>query len=268
MDRASSGRTARLAGMDANESSSDGFDPATYGRSFADVYDAWYPGDATTTATVSFVSRLARSTGTERPRALELGAGTGRLALPLAHAGIEVVGLDSSPEMLELLREKDVDGSVTPVLGDVGDPTGWPDGPFDVVLAACNLICNVTDPSIQSACITGAAAHLRPGGYLVVEAFEPAPLEAGRRLGVGEVRNDVLVLIASDTDVSTGVVVGQHVELRDGEPVRLRPWRIRVTTPAELDGWATAAGLVLVERSHRWGDVESDGLVSVYRRRT
>lgn len=250
----------------------DRFDPATYGRSFADVYDAWYPADEVTGATVAHVAALAGPGGS----VLELGVGTGRLALPLAERGLSVTGLDASPDMLDRLAAKDPDGRVRAVPGDVARPDGdgalgcppWPDGPFDVVLAAGNLLCNVVDPDAQAAAVAGAAARLRPGGHLVVEAFVPAPLAAGPRLSAREVRSDAVVLIATDADPDTGVVLGNHVELRDGEPVRLRPWRIRVVAPAEIDSWAVAAGLELVQRCDRWGadGPASDGTVSLYRR--
>lgn len=256
------------------------FDSGTYGRSFADVYDEWYPADATTGACVRFLSELAGPGGS----VLELGVGTGRLALPLATSGHDVTGIDSSEAMLAELRDKDPRGLVRTVLGDIagdmagdraghtaGDRAGGaglPSNSFAVVAAVCNLICNVVDPTAQAACIAAAARSLRPGGHLVVEAFEPAPLVAGAQLAASEVRGDAVVLIATDTDPATRIVTGQHVELRDGEPVRLRPWRIRVTTPEEIDRWATAAGLEPVERLRSWGvdGPPSDGLVSLYRR--
>ncbi len=247
-----------------------GDEPGTYGRSFADVYDAWYPADDVTAGAVAAVVALAGPAG----RVLELGVGTGRLALPLAASGLHVTGLDSSSEMRDLLSAKDPDGIVGNVAADVGAPEGsarfdpWPPGPFDVVLAACNLICNLTDPARQAACIDGAARRLAPGGHLVVEAFVPAPLIPGPQLAASEVRGDAVVLIATVSDPDTGVVTGQHVELRDGEPVRLRPWSIRVTSPEELDGWAHRSGLELVDRRDSWGPdgPASDGLVSTYRR--
>lgn len=240
----------------------DGFDPATYGRSFADVYDDWYPSDATTAAAVRRVGALAGPGG----RVLELGVGTGRLALPLADAGLAVTGLDSSPEMLAVLAVKDPAGRVRAVPGDVGRPADWPEGPFDVVLAACNLVCNLADAEAQAACVATAASRLAPGGALVVEAFVPAPLEPGPRLTASEVRGDAVVLIASTADPDTGVVTAQHVELRDGMPVRLRPWRIRVARPDEIDGWAAAAGLVLERRWDGWLDDGAGAPVAVYRR--
>jgi len=228
-----------------------GFDAGTYGRSFADVYDEWYPGDEATDAAVAALSDLAGPGG----RILELGVGTGRLALPLAAAGHPVTGMDASEEMLERLRGKlrGGDATVEVVHGDVGDPHQWPAGPFDVVVAAFNMVFNLPSEQDQARCFDAAAGVLAPGGTLVVEAFVPAPLpERDRRLEVREVTASRVVLIATDADPSTGVVVGQHVELVDGEPVRLRPWRLRVAPPADLDRLAAAAGLELAARHADW----------------
>jgi SAM-dependent methyltransferase len=242
------------------------FDAATYGRSFADVYDEWYPDDDTTAAAAARITGLAGPSGS----VLELGVGTGRLALPLASAGLRVVGLDSSTEMLERLRAKDPTGSVATASGDVADPSCWPAGPFDVVVAACNLICNLATAADQERCVHTAADRLRPGGRLVVEAFVPAPLQHGRHLEVTDVRGDAVIMIATDSDPDTGVVTAQHMEFRDGLPVRLRPWRIRVAGPDEIDRWADAAGLVLDDRHGDWSgapfDAQGASQVSVYRR--
>lgn len=242
------------------------FDATTYGRSFADVYDDWYADPAGTDAAVERVAALAGAGGT----VLELGVGTGRLALPLAAAGCRVLGLDSSPEMLDRLRAKDPGGTVAATVGDVADPAAWPDGPVDVVLAANNLLLNLPDADSQRRCVALAARHLRPGGVLVVEAVVPAPLgRRERHLEVREVTPDSVVLIATDADPATGVVLGQHVELRDGEPVRLRPWRVRPIGVAELDAWAAAAGLGAPDRSGGWDgapfDPDGGGHVTCYR---
>lgn len=243
----------------------DGFDPGTYGRSFADVYDRWYPSDDDTAAAVARLSELAGAGG----RILELGVGTGRLAVPLADAGHDVAGIDASAEMLARLRSKS--DRVAVVEGDAGTPSDWPPGPFDVVAAAFNLVFNLTDTAAQSACFAGAAGALVPDGRFVVEAFVPAAVEQReRRLEVREVTAGRVVLIATDADPSTGVVTGQHVELTDGAPVRLRPWRIRVAGPDELDAMAAAAGLELSERHADWSGTPFDphgaAHVSVYRR--
>lgn len=234
----------------------DGFTADTYGRGFADVYDRWYPADPATSAAVQRISALAG------PDAdiLELGVGTGRLAVPLVQAGHSVVGLDASEEMLEQLAHNGAglpEGALRSYRVDLGshDPQDpWPPGPFAVVVAAFNLVCNLVDPQAQARLFERAAEVLRPGGHLVVETFLAAPLEQRQRhLEVREVRADGVVLIASDTEPDTGIVTGSHIELRDGEPVRLRPWRLRLTAPDELDGWAAHAGL---ERVAQWQDWE------------
>lgn len=247
------------------------FGPDTYGRSFAEVYDEWYPADAATSSAVERIHQLAG----DGARILELGVGTGRLALPLAALGHEVVGLDSSTEMLDRLMTNAAastsdraDGVVEGVKGDVADPASWPAGPFQVVVAAFNLVCNLTDVDAQAAMFTQAHAALSPGGVLVVEAFVPHPVDhAERRLEVREVSADQVVLIASRTDPDLGVVIGQHIQLRDGEPVRLRPWRLRPTSPAELDRLADQAGLDRVDRRDGWdGAGLGDACVTTYQR--
>lgn len=256
--------------MDFPGRAGDGFTATTYGSSFADVYDDWYPADATTEAVVATVGRLAG----DRARVLELGVGTGRLALALAGVGHRVVGVDSSPEMLDRLADKQhgAAGSdrVTAVLADLADPSAWPAGPFDVVLGAFNFICNLADDAAQQRVFRCAAAALAPGGWCCIESFLPGPLDERRRdLTVREVTAERVVLIATDTDPTTRVVTGQHVELVDGAPVRLRPWRIRATRPEELDQWATDAGFVLAGRDADWSGTPfaSDGAGQVSRYR-
>lgn len=251
------------------------FDPGTYGRSFAEVYDEWYPSDASTDAAVQRIAHLAGGSGadTGRGSVLELGVGTGRLAIALAERGCRVHGLDASVEMLELLAAKSSEAGVQvpSSLGDVADPTAWPEGRFDVVVAAFNLLFNLGSAKEQARCFDAAAAALAPGGSFVVETFLPAPLEQReRRLEVREVTAAGVVLIATDSDPEDGVVTGQHIELADDEPVRLRPWRIRVAGVEELDEMAGAAGLTLVARHADWSgspfDPHGAGQVSTYRR--
>jgi SAM-dependent methyltransferase len=249
----------------------DGFAADTYGRGFADVYDRWYPSDPATSAAVERISALAGP----RTAVLELGVGTGRLAVPLARSGHTVVGLDSSTEMLERLARNAEGvpfGSVQGQRIDLAGEDPWPPGPFAVVVAAFNLVCNLVDPFAQARLFERAAAVLDPGGHLVVETFLAAPLERRQRhLEVREVRADAVVLIASDTEPDSGIVTGSHIELRDGEPVRLRPWRLRLTAPDELDGWAAAAGLHRVAQWQDWDgtpheqDASASTRIGVYR---
>jgi SAM-dependent methyltransferase len=243
-----------------------GYGPASYGDGMADVYDQWYPGTADTGHAVERLADLAAG-----GPVLELGVGTGRLALPLAARGFEVHGVDASDAMLQRLRSKDPASAVRAVVADMGVPSGWPPGPFALVVVAVNTLFNVTTAAGQAACLTGAAERLVPGGRLVVEAFVPADSRpAGPALSVRTVAHDAVVLLASSTDPVAQEVVGHFVELRDGEPVRLRPWHVRWATPTQLDDLAAAAGLVL---EHRWAGwrgepfgPDSPTHVSVYRR--
>jgi len=243
-----------------------GYGPASYGDGMADVYDDWYGAVGDTEAAVARLLDLASG-----GPVLELGVGTGRLALPLAAAGLEVHGIDASEAMLDRLRAKPGGHAVQAVVGDMADPAGWPPGPFGLVLVAVNTLFNVTTAAGQLACVCGAAERLPAGGRLVVEAFVPADdRTAGPALSVRSVAADHVVLLASTTDPDAQEVFGHFVELRDGEPVRLRPWHVRWATPAQLDAMAAQAGLVL---EHRWGGwrgepfgPDSAGHVTSYRR--
>jgi SAM-dependent methyltransferase len=244
----------------------EGYGPTSYGDGFADVYDAWYPGSDDVAAVVEFVAELAPS----RPgRLLELGVGTGRLAIPLAAHGLDVHGVDTSSAMLDRLRARDADGRVTVTVGDMVDDQ--PDGPFDVLLVAYNTLFNLESAERQAAFFVAAAARLAPGGALVVEAFVPEdPPREGSILDVRSMTASEVVLSVSTHDPVGQRAQGHFVHLADGAPVRLRPWSIRYAPPAELDAMATGAGLSLRER---WEDfhrspftADSPRHVSVYGR--
>lgn len=236
--------------MDGTKPHGDGaaFDAGTYGRSFADVYDEWY-GQRDPEPVVELLRRLAPPPAS----VLELGVGTARVALALAGAGFDVWGVDASPEMLELAAAKAVASPrgehLHLVAGDAASPTDLPPGPFAVVLGAFNLLCNLADDDAQAACLAGATSVLAPGGLVVLETFvAAAPPERRQDLVTRSVEADRVVLIATDTDPATSTITGAHIELRDGEAPRLRPWRVRYLSPAQLDDLAAAAGLELVDR--------------------
>jgi SAM-dependent methyltransferase len=242
-----------------------GYRPGSYGDSFADVYDEWYAGVTPVATTVERMVALAGRGG----RLLELGAGTGRLAVPLADAGMNVTAVDASAEMLAHLRRRDADGAVSVVHGDMVDDL--PDGPFDVALVAYNTIFNLLDVDRQIACFRGVASCLRPGARFVVEAFVPDEgVIHGDQVGVRSMGIDHVVLSVSRHEPATQRADGQFVEITEEGGVRLRPWAIRWAGPDELDEMASAAGFV---REHRWADMagadfddDSPGHVSVYRR--
>jgi SAM-dependent methyltransferase len=248
----------------------EGYRRSSYGDGFADVYDEWYTGLDDVDAAVNLVAELAFRAATDRPpRVLELGVGTGRLAIPIAAQGIDITGIDTSAAMLARLRDRDPDGRVAVVSGDMVDDQ--PDGPFDLVLVAYNTLFNLESAERQAACLGAAVPRLAPDGVLVIEAFVPEdPPRVGSVVEVRSMTASEVVLSVSTHDPTRQRADGHFVHLADGAPVRLRPWSIRYAPPAELDAMAAAAGLILRARwegFHRQPfGADSPRHVSVYAR--
>lgn len=245
----------------------EGYGERTYGDAFADVYDAWYHGVSDVDATVDDLLELAAG-----GPVLELGVGTGRLAVPLAEAGraagLHVTGIDASPAMLVQLAARDTARLVRVIEGDmVGD---LPDGPFTLAFAAYNTLFNLTADGGHAACFRAVADRLTPGGRFVVEAFVPAdPAPDGDDVAVRTIAADRVVLSVTRHDHRRQAAVGQFVELTEAGGVRLRPWSIRYAGPDQLDELATAAGFRLEHRWEAFGrapfTADSPRHVSVYR---
>jgi SAM-dependent methyltransferase len=96
--------------------------------------------------------------------ALELGIGTGRIALPLARRGIRVHGIDLSQAMVARLRAKPGAERIGVTIGDFATTTV--DGSFSVAYLLFNTIMNLTTQDGQVACFQNVAAHLEPGRVL------------------------------------------------------------------------------------------------------
>lgn len=244
-----------------------GYHDASYGDAFADVYDEWYHDVSDVGATTDTIAALASACAT--PRVLELGVGTGRLALPLAARGLEVHGLDTSDRMLAALAAKSDGASVITHLADMVD--GLPAGPFGVVFVAYNTFFSLLTAERQQACFSAVAERLAPDGMFVIEAIVPAT-QPDRAAGV-TVRTmaaDRVVLSVNTADAAEQRAEGQYVEFTDSGGVRLRPWSIRWATPAQLDRMATNAHLHLSERWEDFGRSpfvhDSPQHVSVYSR--
>jgi SAM-dependent methyltransferase len=246
-----------------------GYDQRSYGDGFADVYDDWY---ADVTDVAATVARMVEIAG-EGARVLELGVGTGRLAVPMADAGLRVVGVDSSEAMLARLAERDIDGRVEAILADMADIAGaLPAGPFDAVLIAYNTIFNLVGDGEQQRLFQHVAARLEPNGAFLVEAFVPdfAPGDGTSEVGVRSMAVDHVVLSVSVNRPAEQLAEGQFVQFSESGGVRLRPWSIRWATPAQLDAMAAAAGLQLDERMADMSGApfadDSTQHVSIYRR--
>jgi SAM-dependent methyltransferase len=241
----------------------EGYGSATYGDRFADVYDDWYADVTDASACVALVADLARSSG--GGTVLELGVGTGRLAVPLATAGVPVVGIDASAAMLDRMAAKPGGDRVEAVLGDMAEPP-LGDRSFGVVLIAYNTLFNLVDVADQARCLAGVAARLEPGGSLLVEAFVPEPGRVVEAVAPRTITADRVVLSVSRSDPDRQEALGQYVEITEAG-TRLRPWHIRWSTPAQLDEMAAAAGLALADRWSDWQRTpfDPDALVHVSR---
>lgn len=219
-------------------------DPTRYGREWAADYDRWEEPDA------AAVARLVRLAG-NRPM-LEVAAGTGRLAIPLAEAGVVVTASDVSPEMIEVLRGKDPEGLVST---RVESMDALQEGTFGLILIAANSIWMLTSAESQQRAVRSAAEHLEEGGRLVVElgTVRPEPLVGERRV---EWAPGVFVTEYRRFDPSSGRLSYRHT-MPDGEQ---RWTELRVLTVAELAGMAAAAGLSVERVERGWtGQVLHEG---------
>ena len=247
----------------------EGFRPEAYGEAMADVYDEWYADVSDVDATVAALTRLASAAG--NGRVLELGVGTGRLALPLAARGLQVTGVDVSPAMIARLTAKPGGEKIDVVVGDMADDL--PEGPFSVVFVAFNTFFGLTSREAQARCFTAVARRLTPQGRFVLEAFVPDDeiIGGGARIEVRSLSADRVVLTVSRHDADAQRAEGQFVELTEAGGVRLRPWSLRYAPPAELDAMAAEAGLTLEQRWSAWDETpftsESSHHVSLYRQR-
>jgi SAM-dependent methyltransferase len=241
-------------------------DPATYGDAIADVYDDWYADVSDVEGTVARVRELAGGGAV-----LELGIGTGRLALPLAAAGVEVHGVDASTAMVERLRAKPGGPAVPVVVGDFSEQLPEVPGGFAVVLVAFNTLFNLTAPGAVERCLRLVASRLRPGGAFVVEAFVPADDAVASGVDVRRVDEDQIVLSVFRRGADPATVHGSLVSISESGGVRLRPWAVRPIAPDALDALADAAGLAREARHGGWRDEPFDAgaerHVTIYRRR-
>jgi SAM-dependent methyltransferase len=182
--------------------------------------------------------------------ALELGVGTGRLALPLSRRGVHVHGIELSPAMVEQLQAMPGGDAVGVTIGDFA--TTKVDKTFTLAYLVRNTIMNLTTQDEQVECFRTVAAHLEPGGRFVVEVIVPAL----RNLPPGEtVRAFTLTPehlgFEEFVDLAAQTSVSHHYWVVDG---RLETFSapFRYVWPSELDLMARLAGMTLRERWSDW----------------
>jgi SAM-dependent methyltransferase len=182
-------------------------------------------------------------------RALELGIGTGRIALPLARRGVPVHGIELSKAMVARLRAKPGGDDIGVTIGDFATTTV--DGSFSVAYVVFNTIMNLTTQAAQVSCFQNVAAHLEPSGCFVIEVAVPGlqrlpPGETIHAFYVSETRWGL-----DEYDVARQGLTSHHFEIVDGRGER-HSVPFRYAWPSELDLMAQLAGMRLRERWSGW----------------
>jgi len=228
---------------------------ARYDESAAELFEP-----AAVDPVVDFLAGLAGG-----GRALELGIGTGRIAVPLAGRGVEVHGIDLSEAMVARLRAKPGAEAIGVTVGDFA--TTRVDGRFALAYLVFNTIGNLTTQDEQVACFENVAAHLEPGGCFVIETGVPQlqRLPPGETVRPFDVSEDHLGF--DEYDIVRQGLVSHHFWREDGAWQRAST-PFRYVWPAELDLMARIAGMRLRERWSGWNGepftAESTGHVSVW----
>ena len=224
----------------------DRYEPAmSFDEDVAQSYDRGLRGDED--AAVAFL-RDAAGAGP----ALELAIGTGRIALPLAAAGIAVDGIDISPAMVARLREKPGGGAIGVTMGDIADVPV--EGSYRLIYVVYNSLFNLRTQAEQVRCFENVAAHLTDDGAFVVEAFTPGYLHRLRDdqyVDAEEVRVDGVWLDVARHDAVSQQLVKNHVSLTTAG-IALNPVVLRYAWPSELDLMARIAGLEPADRFGGW----------------
>lgn len=225
------------------------YDDATYGDRIADIYDETYgpPFEADTASAVSFLRPLAG----DGP-ALELGIGTGRVALPLAAEGVVVHGIDASQAMVERLRSKPGGDAIPVTIGSFAS-FSLPDR-YPLAFVVFNTFFALLSQEEQVSGFHSVAEHLTADGVFVMQAFVPDVTRFdvhNQRVSVDTLNPNELVLETSVHDPFAQRTNSHHVVVRDGQ-IETYPVQIRYAYPSELDLMAQLAGLRLRERWADW----------------
>lgn len=218
------------------------YDDSTYGNRISEIYDAFYSGFDS--ASIDLLVELAGNGA-----ALELGIGTGRIALPLYERGISVQGIDASEAMLSKLRAKEYGAEIEVLTNSFAEFKI--DKRFQLIYVVFNTFFGLLTQKEQVQCFKSVSEHLAPEGLFLLELFVP---DLNRFVDHQTVRSVIqseheIQLDVSQVDPVAQQVTSQHV-LLSNKGTRLYPVKLRYAWPSELDLMAEIAGLSL---RHRWG---------------
>ncbi len=182
--------------------------------------------------------------------ALELGIGTGRIALPLAKRGIEVHGIDFSEAMIDKLRQKPGGKGIPVILGDFSNLEV--EGSYSLIFAVFNTFFVLLTEESQARCFWNVARHLSRGGVFLIEAFVPHPTRFSRRKNVSaKLAETNRYLLSTERHDPERQIIDSRLFVPGEVEKRSMPIKIRYAWPAELDRMAKLAGMQL---RHRWSN--------------
>ncbi len=242
------------------------YDIGTYGDAWAPFYDDIF------SEVEESVIQLLKGYAGGRPRALELAIGTGRIAIPLALAGVEVTGIDISEEMVSRMRAKPGGEGIGVIMGDFADVAV--SETYPLVYLAFNTLFALLDQNRQVQCFENVSQGLEPGGRFVLDTFMPDLRRYDHhntRIGVSSISSNEAHAyeLALHEPLNQKVISHQVRRMEDGSTVIL-PVTVRYAWPSEMDLMARLAGLDL---ENRWGwydrrpfTEKSGQHVSVYRK--
>jgi SAM-dependent methyltransferase len=227
-----------------------------YAGAFARIYDVCYADKDYAGEATWIVGECRRVSGSAPRRLLDVACGTGRHAEAFGAAGIEVVGIDRSADMLAIARRRLPRAAV--VRGDMTTlPNLVREASVDAAVCLFDSLGYADSPCGVAATLSGMACAVRPGGIAVVEAWNADAMAAfeplrERRLTSGEVR-----VSRTAIDASRRRAVVEWTLHRPGLPDCYERHENRFFDADELCGLMEAAGLQRVRVTDGFGHTGS-----------
>lgn len=223
-------------------------DESTSFDSVAPFYDATSAGMFAPEVVIPTVDLLAELAGSGK--ALELGIGTGRIALPLAARGVAVSGIDASEAMVAKLREKPGGEDIEVVIGDYSST--FVAGSFSLVYLVFNGLWNLRTQEKQVACFQNVANHLEAGGHFLIELFVPDLHGIAPGHNINVFRAERSGMSFDVYDVVSQSLTSNHFWVGEKGRTTVSSVPGRYAWPTEIDLMARLAGMRLRDRWAGW----------------
>ena len=232
----------------------------TYGNAFSDNYDKTYDDFIPSVDQINYIKELAKN-----DIALEVGIGTGRIAVPLSKSGTKVAGYDPSTLMLDILKTKDESKNIKFFHGKIEDTKKHIQENIGVIYAPFNVFFLMEKNKEQTEFFIHASNILASRGYLVIECFvpnyntrlvdgeNPAFFPLGKHLEIRSIDSDKVIILASENSPEDKVWHLNEIILQDSKLIKIIPATLSYMTHDEIDMLAEQAGFEVVSRWESWG---------------